>query len=790
MPSFRHLVREIHRRSIWQVLSIYLVGSWGALQVVEGITDNAGLPDWVPPFALVLLVIGLPIVLSTAIVQEGMPGTEGDARSPEGTPADGEGSPTPDPSASTAEAPAPNLAAGTGSLDRPSIRPSFLVRHLTWKRAILGGVLAFTLLGVSVGAYFFMRSAGIGPVASLAAQGVFDERERVILADFLNRTGDEGLGDVVTEAFRVDLIQSSALSVADEAYVAEVLRRMERESAVALTSELAREVAVRDGIEAIIQGEVGRAGEAYVFSASIVASADGRTLAAFRETAEDDSELLDAIDRLSQDVREKAGESLRSIKSEEPLERVTTESLPALRLHTQASQAFNRGDFEQAISLAREAIELDPDFGMAWRLIAIALNNTGIDRAAMFEAARRTYELRERMPPLERHLGVAFYHQVVTQDQAEIIAAYRRVLAIDPDQRAGLNNLANVYGGRAEYEEAAELYRQAVNGPGVSTIAFQNLIQNRVAVRDFAEAREMLERWRARYPENIDLSYFEGLILVAQGDPAGALAAVQPTIEDINLPVATRTRAMQMAAMAEVSRGRIGAMRSQLESSRRLAAQASPAYAWVRTLWLAWYESWVGNPDRARDLILEARRDGTWDGLPAGARFPFFAAMNLALVGEVGEARAINAEWLEETSADERGRNDRMYMESALAYARVWEGEPQEAAELLQRVRENDPCDVCYIGEIASAHWEAGNLEEAAREMEAALLMPEAFPEVAVTAAMWSLERLGPLYEELGDTARALDAYQRFIDRWAQADDEGMQRVRAAQSRIDALIEG
>jgi hypothetical protein len=75
MSALNNLFREVHRRSIWQAVPIYLVGAWGTLQVAEGVTENAGLPDWVPPLALVLLVVGLPVVLATAFVQEGMPWT-------------------------------------------------------------------------------------------------------------------------------------------------------------------------------------------------------------------------------------------------------------------------------------------------------------------------------------------------------------------------------------------------------------------------------------------------------------------------------------------------------------------------------------------------------------------------------------------------------------------------------------------------------------------------------------------------------------------------------------------
>ncbi|NIP60588.1 MAG: hypothetical protein GWM92_19540, partial [Gemmatimonadetes bacterium] len=67
----RRLLGEIHRRSIWQVLAIYLVSGWVVYEVVQSPTEGLGLPGWFPAFAFVLLLIGLPIVLATAFVQEG-----------------------------------------------------------------------------------------------------------------------------------------------------------------------------------------------------------------------------------------------------------------------------------------------------------------------------------------------------------------------------------------------------------------------------------------------------------------------------------------------------------------------------------------------------------------------------------------------------------------------------------------------------------------------------------------------------------------------------------------------
>ena len=118
MSQTKRFIREIHRRSLWQVLSIYLTASWIAVQVVQTLADSAGLPSWVPAMAVTLLVIGFPIVMATAFIQEGI----GQER----------GSQDREPDASEL------VAAG----------PTTTRRLFTWRNAIGGGVAAFALWGV------------------------------------------------------------------------------------------------------------------------------------------------------------------------------------------------------------------------------------------------------------------------------------------------------------------------------------------------------------------------------------------------------------------------------------------------------------------------------------------------------------------------------------------------------------------------------------------------------------------------------------------------------------------
>ena len=274
----------------------------------------------------------------------------------------------------------------------------------TWRRAIRGGVLAFAALGVATMVYTGMRLMGIGPVGTLVASGQLSERDRLVVADFDNRTQDAGLAGSVTEAFRIDLGQSPVIRILSTAEVGDALTRMKRDPATPVTPAVARELATREGAKAVIAGEISALGKSYVLSARILSAADGSELVALRETADDDAGIVAALDRLSGKVRERIGESLKTIRGGQPLAQVTTGSLEALRLYSEAAQLSEHGSDEQAIAMLEQAIALDSGFAMAWRKLAVALSNSRASQERVVAATTRAYEHRDRLTEVERQL--------------------------------------------------------------------------------------------------------------------------------------------------------------------------------------------------------------------------------------------------------------------------------------------------------------------------------------------------------------------------------------------------
>ena len=205
-----------------------------------------------------------------------------------------------------------------------------------------------------------------------------------------------------------------------------------------MNAEVALELAVREGIPAVVAGEITPVGKGFVLSARVLEPSGGATLASVRETASDTASVLEAIDKLSKRIRERIGESYVSLRSDPALEKVTTASLEALQLYTEALDAYMvEGDNERGLTLLEEAVALDPEFAMAWRKMGVELRNNFGSQARINEALTRAFEHRDRLPEREKLLATAAYYTTVTAEDEKAIAAYERMLDPRPERRVG-----------------------------------------------------------------------------------------------------------------------------------------------------------------------------------------------------------------------------------------------------------------------------------------------------------------------------------------------------------------
>jgi len=742
------LARELSDRSPWQVLGSYAVGAWVVAQTLETVSSLVGLPLWFGRFTIILLLIGGGVLALTAAVQRG---SAPDAASDPGEP----GTPPGDP------ARPPTKASARG-----------IRRWFSWRNALRAGLVAFALLGALTAAFTLSRNMGVGPAASLLASGALEENGGILIADFSGEDAELGLS--VSEALRVDL---AGLGVESSRSVGAALARMGLEQNTLIDADVARQLAIREGLGAILAGEVSGLGEGIVITARLE-TPDGATLLTARESASDPSGVIPALDRLSKHLRERIGESLRSIQRAPPLDRVTTPSLSALRKFTlgQRAMIFD-SEIGRAAALLEEAIAEDTAFAMAYRLLGTLRGNQQ-NRSAEVEALTQAYRHRDRLSELERALTEATYHDDITSDRQRAIAAYQTVLAIDSASISALNNVGIIFHELRDFETAVEYYRTALVIEPDHVIPTMNLTYPLAAMGDAPAVEAMLDRLDALDTGGAGYE-MRGLWLSSQREWEAAEQHLRATGSFASENVYYQTFAPTRLAALAATRGRLGEAEAELAAIRppgadflRAAAQRAGQALLV-----------AGDTAAALSVIDEALLESPLDDIEPLDRPYLELASGFAAAGRSPRALALWEAYESAFPDDIKNdvREERLRVEGEIALA---EGRPEEALRLF-RDSELGLCVACPWPLVARALDAAGRPREAI-EAYARYVDGPAMERITVDQyyLAFALERLGQLYEELGDVENSRARYREFVDLLENADPVLAPRVEAARAKL------
>ncbi len=375
------------------------------------------------------------------------------------------------------------------------------VRPRSAGRRVFGAGIAVAVMaavGVAI-------SSGRNGPATAAA---FNAPQTVIVADVENRTPDSTLGDLLSEALRTELQESKIVTVMTPAATAAALQRMQQPTASRVNAQLAREIAVREGVPVVVEGRIQKVGNTYLVRAGLVSPSDGAERSPVQETAKSDDELIAAIGRLARRMRERLGESQTVLTALPPMERVTTTSLDALRKYSEAMRVGDglnlKANPAQEIALLEEAVALDSTFAMAWRRLGVRLLNGGAGRSYAKvtqgkAALQRAYELRQRLSPVERGLAEAAYFTEVVKDPARAAVAYEAILTEQPTNRIALNNLANAALQDGRFERVREYGARYVAVDSSNMQAWPWLLWGAYGSGRVSEARAVRTMMRTRF---------------------------------------------------------------------------------------------------------------------------------------------------------------------------------------------------------------------------------------------------------------------------------------------------
>jgi Flp pilus assembly protein TadD len=320
----------------------------------------------------------------------------------------------------------------------------------------------------------------------------FTPKGTIVLADFLNSTGEPVFDEALKQGLNVGLEQSPMIQILSEEKSAQVLKQMGHSADQAMTGRTAIEVCQRTGSKVTVQGSISSLGTAYLIGLTAIRCDNGEAIAHEQVEATRKEEVVDALGKATAQLRGRLGESLPSIqKYDAPLQQATTPSLEALKAYGQAYLTRGRLGDVAAIPFFERAIELDPNFALPYGELAAIHENLGeVDLGRL--NATKAYALRERVTEFERLSIESWYHVYVTGDLDKGAATLEIKLKIYPDSAASKNDLGTIYGNLGLFEKEIDLDRDSLRVDPLEGTTYGNFAISLMALGRIEEAGTVL----------------------------------------------------------------------------------------------------------------------------------------------------------------------------------------------------------------------------------------------------------------------------------------------------------
>ena len=621
-----------------------------------------------------------------------------------------------------------------------------------WKILVpAAAVVAIALIGGGL----YLRSRPVAPLS---------EKDTIVLADFSNTTGDPVFDEALKQALAVDLEQSPFLNVLSDRRMGETLRLMGRTPNDHVTREVAQEICLRTGSKALLAGSISRLGSQYVVGLEGVNCGNGDTLAKEQAEASSKEDVVKVLGSVASSLRTKLGESLASVqKFNVPIE-ATTSSLEALKTFSMGVTTQRQKGDAEAVPFLRRAIELDPNFAVAYAVLGVSYANLS-QPSLSAENLKKAYEMRDRVSEKERLRISAYYYAFVTGELEKEAQTYQLWIQSYPRDDIPHGNLGSNYSALGQYEKALVEEREAQRLEPNSVIGYGNLGQNFLALNRLDDAKAMFEQSLARKLDSGGLRWWIYYLAFLRGDLEQmeqqlAWGAGKPGAEDPLLSAQSDTEAYYGRLMKARDYSR-RAVDSAVRADSKETAALWQVDAAVR-------EAEFGNMGASKQDVNAAL------ALAPGRDVKVLSALALARVGEVARAKAMVQQleksdplntvlklyWLPTLKA----ANELSGGNSAQALVFLEAAAPYELGEP-PPVQEGTLYPPYLRGQ---AYLAAHNGGAAATEFQKLL----DHRGIVINFPLGALAHLGlaRAYAMTGDTAKSRAAYQDFFTLWKDAD--------------------
>ncbi len=589
------------------------------------------------------------------------------------------------------------------------------------------------------------------------------EKDTVVLADFANTTGEPIFDDTLKQALRVQLEQSPFLHVLSDQQVREQLGLMGQPTSRRLTQDAARDVCQRTSSKALIAGSISSLGSHYAIGLNATNCRTGDSLASQQVEAESREQVLKSLGQAATQMRGTLGESLATIqKYDAPVERATTPSLDALKAYTTAWNLHISGKDSDAIPFFKHAIELDPNFALAYAALGQAYDNLGEDQPAI-EYIKQAFDRRERTSEREKFYIESHYYELVTQDRVRGLQVLQLWTKTYPRDLAAQVNLGVAYSQLGRHEEALQEQQEAGRLDPNTAFVIQNKGFEFLALDRFDEARTIFEQGLARRPDDeflhlglYRLASLNGDNTTMQRHVTWAMGKAQG--ESLLL----RAQGINSAYHGQLGRALDFFQRSNLAAQKENLKDVAASSLAFAALCAADY----GDVDSAR------KNAGAALALASGQDESVLAALSFAEIKDVTHSETIAA-GLHQRFPESTLLNS-VWLPTIRAKIALGRGDPEQAVKLLEVAL---PYDLTTTPPMPFLYptYLRGDSELRARHAD---LAGQEFQKIldhrgmAGASPVESLARLGlaRVHAATGDSAGAKTAYQDFFALWKDGD--------------------
>jgi len=611
------------------------------------------------------------------------------------------------------------------------------------------------------------------------------EKDSVVVADFVNSTGDPIFDDTLRQGLSAQLSQSPFFNLLSDQRISETLKLMGQTPGSRLTPEVAREICVRSGGKVLLAGSISSLGSQYVIGLKAVNCNSGEVLAQEQVQSGAREAVLKMLGQETARLRQELGESLSSIRRFKVADLVTTPSLDALKAWSAAETVRSEKGDRACLPFLRRAVELDPEFAMAHAKLAtvhINLQETSLSTASMEKA----YALRERVSEKEKYYIDSHYYEFATGEMERASQVYELWGQTYPRSSTPLVQLSGIHLTMGQYETAVNESLEALRREPDNYVAYTNLILTYTSLNRLDDAKATYQKMLLNKIEYPDVHVSVYGIAAAQRDGAEmrrqvAWADGKLGIEDILLAEQADTEAFygRLSEAREFSRRAI-------ESAQR-ADKRETAALWRMNEALR--EGEFGN--------FQAARQGAADAMALASTrdVQSLAALMLAQSGDVTQSQKISKDLARRHSRDTLING--YWLPSIRAAIALSQDRPAEAIKLLHEAAQYelgaDPFTAGFVSPLHPAYIRGEAYLRLHRGKEAAAEYQKFVDHwgAVKTFPLGALARLGlgRAYAMQGDSTKARAAYQDFFTLWKDADPE-IPILKQAKAEYADLLQG